>query len=78
MSQRSVERVVGRLVTDEAFRRRFSDDPNAALGEMAASGLELTAIELRALAALDARLLARLAAALDPRLQKIDCCGGRS
>lgn len=78
MSQRSVERVLGRLMTDEAFRRRYSEDPGAALGEMATAGLELTATEQQALVSLDPRMLARVAAALDPRLQKIDCCGGRS
>jgi putative modified peptide len=77
MSQRSVERVLGRLVTDEAFRRRFSADPGAALAEAAGSGVELTPIELQSLASLDPRLLSRVADALDPRLQKIDCCGGR-
>jgi hypothetical protein len=78
MSQRSVERVLGRLVTDEGFRRRFAGNPDAALGEMAAAGLELTPLEAQALAGVDARMLERIAGMLDPRLQKIDCCGGRS
>ena len=71
MSQRNVERVIGRLVTDEKFRRRFESDPVKTLEEMAATGAELTDVEKRALAGLDARLVARFAGAIDPRLQKI-------
>jgi len=71
MSQRNVERAIGRLVTDEKFRRRFESDPVNTLEEMSATGAELTDVEKRALAGLDARLLARFADAIDPRLQKI-------
>jgi hypothetical protein len=76
MSQANVERVIGRLVTDEEFRRRFAADPSAVLGELTASGWELTACELRVLSALDSRVAARFARAIDPRIQKADLCGG--
>jgi hypothetical protein len=75
MSQRSVERVIGRLVTDEAFRRRFGRDPGTALREMTEGGAELTGTELRALTCLDAGLAADFAAVIDPRLQKTDLHG---
>jgi hypothetical protein len=78
MSQRSVERVIGRLVTDEEFRRRFAEDPAAALEEMVAGGFDLTRVELGALAGIDRCLVERMADALDPRIQKIECCRGRS
>lgn len=78
MSQRNVERVIGRLVTDEAFRRRFAEDPQAVLREAAACGLELSDVEMRALASLDCEKLEQCADALDPRIQKTEVCGGRS
>jgi len=78
MSQRDVERVVGRLVTDEAARRRFAEDPEAALLEMVASGLELTCVEMRALARLDAGLVAGLAEAIDPCIHKVASWRGPS
>jgi hypothetical protein len=68
--------VIGRLVTDEAFRRRFAEDSEAALNDVVAAGLELTACETHALASLDPRRIARLARAIDPRLQKTDIPGG--
>lgn len=73
MSQKSVERVIGKLVTDEQFRRRFESNPVQALQDVAASGTELTDVEMRALAGLDARMVSRFADSIDPRLQKI-CC----
>jgi len=76
MSQRSVERVIGKLVTDEAFRRRFSARPESTLQETADGGLELTACEMQALAALDTSVLEQFAEAIDPRLQKTDIHGG--
>lgn len=77
MSQKSVEQAIGRLVTDERFRRRFATDPRTALGELAASGLDLNPCERRALACLDPGRLARFAKELDPRIQKVDLQGGK-
>jgi hypothetical protein len=76
MSQANVERVIGRLVTDEEFRRRFAEGPSAVLRELTASGLELTACEFRVLAAFNPRIAARCARAIDPRIQKADLHGG--
>lgn len=72
MSQCNVERAVGRLVTDEGFRRRFSRDPQAAIQEMVDGGLVLNACEVRALVALDPRWVERFAEAIDPRIQKVE------
>ncbi len=76
MSHSSVERIIGVLVTDEAFRTRFAEDPRAALQQVADSGLELTPCERHALVGLDPGELARFAAAIDARLQKSDLKGG--
>lgn len=76
MSQSNVERVIGRLVTDEGFRRQFTENPSAVLRELMASGLELTACEFRVLSAFDPRVAARCARAIDPRIQKADLHGG--
>jgi hypothetical protein len=71
MSQQNVERVIGRIVTDQGFRRRFERKPVDALFEIVASGMELTTVELQALAGLDPSHVARFADGLDPRLQKV-------
>jgi hypothetical protein len=75
MAQRSVERVLGRLVTDEAFRRAFTDNPVRTLVSCTEEGAELNQCEVQALCALDRDLLARFAEAIDPRLQKADLGG---
>jgi hypothetical protein len=75
MSQIHVERVIGLLVTDEAFRRRFTEDPHAAIEQLAETGVRLTECERHALTSLDPEKIARLADAIDPRLQKSDLNG---
>ena len=72
MSHRSVEAVIGKLVTDESFRRRFIADPAAALDDLRPRGLELTPVEMDALLALDVAIIGGLADAIDRRLQKAD------
>ena len=71
MSQQTVEAVIGRLVTDEEFRRRFRNGPAAVIDEMIAGGTTLTAVERRALVEMDAAVCEQFADRVDPRLQKI-------
>jgi hypothetical protein len=70
MGHRSVEVLIGRLVTDEELRRRFADDRHGTIALMEQRGLDLTAAEVDALLASPTVLWEELAAALDPRLQK--------
>lgn len=74
MSQGNVERIVGRLVTDERFRRRFWQERTTTLAELIEAGCELNPCEQRALAAISQESVESFAAALDPRLQKTDLC----
>ncbi len=78
MSQRNVEWVIGRLLTDEGFRRRYAEDSVATLRELLEGGVELTGCELRVLAGFDTRLVARWARDIDPRLLKADLLGAGS
>ncbi len=71
MSQRSVEQVIGRLATDEDFRRRFEAERDAVIRELTASGLELTPVEVKALLDLNFPACRRFARCIDARLQKI-------
>jgi len=70
MGQRSVEILIGRLVTDEELRRQFLADPRETIRLAQHPGFELTASEVEALVTSPIELWARLAAGLDPRLQK--------
>ena len=67
---RSIEILIGRLVTDEEFRRAFRRNPNTALADASAWGLELTTSEIGALLDTDHLLWDRVAQELDARLQK--------
>jgi hypothetical protein len=78
LSQRIVEQIIGKLVTDEGFRRRFGGDSRAAIGEVARCGCHLTAYEWQALSRLDPQRFDRFAEALDPRLLQADLSGGTS
>jgi len=62
--------LIGRLLSDEAFRAAFLSDPVAALGGFMESGYELTALETTALRATPPELWAQVAEQIDPRLQK--------
>ncbi len=75
MSQRSVEQVIGRLVSDEEFRRGFEASRETVLDELIFAGLWLTPLEHRALLDLELSTLKRFARRLDRRLRKI---GARS
>ena len=68
MSQQAVERAIGKLVTDESFRRRFTVDPARASVE---AGLLLSASELAALVRVSGAALDRLARTLDDSIRRL-------
>ena len=70
MTQRCIEIVVGRLLTDEEFREQFMSDPHQALAGLLERGTHLTQTEIAALVAIDSTLWERFAEQIDPRLQK--------
>ena len=70
MTQRCIEMVVGRLVTDEEFRRTFLEDPHQALGDLLERGTHLTHAEIAALIATESAVWSQVAEQIDPRLQK--------
>jgi len=70
MSQRSIEILIGRLITDEAFRNSFLRDPRKAVATFVESGHEVTAVEMDAIAAVAREFWHYAAAEMDPRLQK--------
>jgi hypothetical protein len=78
MSQREIEHLIGRLVTDEEFRREFEADPRAVLRLLIERGVALSGPEAAALAATPASVWQRAAQDLDPRLQKVSLKRGPS
>ena len=77
MTQRSIELVIGKLVTDEEFRATFLRDPHRALAELLERGTHLSHAEIAALIGIDSTLWDRVAADIDPRLQKVSLGGAR-
>ena len=65
MSQVAVERTLGKLVTDETFRRRFFREPAVASFW---AGLELSAAEVEALTRLPREAIEHFSTYLDARL----------
>lgn len=72
MSQRNVEILVGKLVTDEECLGLFAHSPTAWLAREIESGIELTPVERQALACCDVRACERFASRLDPRIRKVN------
>jgi len=75
MTQRNIEILIGRLITDEAFRSAFRTDAESTLTGFMETGYELTAIEVAALCATPTGLWEQVAARLDERLQKVAYTG---
>jgi hypothetical protein len=74
MAQRSMEILIGRLVTDEAFRSAFRADSVATLVGFVEAGYDLTALEIAALRGTPLDVWERVAEHIDPRLQKASFC----
>jgi hypothetical protein len=70
MSQRNVEILIGRLLTDEDLRRRFTRDPAVTLEEFCRQGWELSRCEIDALLSPDASIWSEMARRIPSRLQR--------
>lgn len=78
MSQKNVERVIGQLVTDESFRRRFAADTERAVQGLVEAGVTLSDCERRALVSLDMHRFDQFAETLHPCISKVDLKGESS
>jgi len=70
MAHRTVEILIGRLLTDEDLRRRFTRDPRATLEEFRQQGWELTQSEVDALLSPDASIWTEMARRIPSKLQR--------
>jgi hypothetical protein len=70
MSQKTVQWLIGSLLTDEDCRVRFLRDPLGTLVAVRDQGFELTPSEINALVRTDRRLWTDAAARLDSHLQR--------
>jgi DNA-binding NarL/FixJ family response regulator len=68
MSHWGVQLVIGRLLTDEDFRRRFQQSRREWLASLCGRGIDLDRLEIAALVEADARVWAEMAAQIDRRL----------
>ena len=70
MSQKCVQQLIGRIITDEELRQRFVAEPLETLTTLRDQGIELTAGEIEALVETDRQLWTSAAARIHPRLQR--------
>ena len=70
MSQKTVQLLIGQIVTDEELRRRFLRQPLDTLTALRDQGIELTACEIEALVDTDLQLWNATADRIHPRLQR--------
>lgn len=71
MTQRTVQLIIGQILTDEELRSDFLERPAETLNSLRERGFELTNTELDALTRTDRRLWAAAADLIDERLQRI-------
>jgi len=70
MSQKTVQLVIARLITDEEVRLQFLDSPLETLTAFRDQGFELTGDEIEALLETDRNLWTYAAGRIHPRLQR--------
>jgi hypothetical protein len=70
MSQKTVQLLIGRLLTDEDLRARFVERPRDTLTELREQGFDLTEDEIDALARSDAQVWPSMARRIHPRRQR--------
>ena len=76
MAQRTVQLIIGQILTDEEFRFEFLERPIETLASLRERGFELTKVEVDALARTDRRFWAVGAEWIDTRLQRCRLTGG--
>jgi hypothetical protein len=70
MAQKTVQLIIGRILTDEAFRDRFVANPGGTLSSLREMGYDLTHLELDALSKTHRQLWQQGPDWIDPRLQR--------
>lgn len=70
MSHKTVQSIVGRLITDEEYRLRFLGDPLGTLNDLRERGVELTRGEIEALVRTDRTVWIDAAERIDRQLQR--------
>lgn len=78
MAQRSIEILIGRLLTDEAFREEFLMNPSTALQIFCEAGHDLMPLEIAALMATPSGLWNKVANEIDSRLQRANLAKERA
>jgi DNA-binding NarL/FixJ family response regulator len=71
MSQWGVQLVIGKLITDEDFRRGFEERGSDCLAGLCERGIDLNETEIAALMEADPRLWSRMATRIDRRLKNV-------
>jgi hypothetical protein len=77
VAQRSIEILVGRLITNESFRAAFLGDAITTLIGFMDAGYELTSVEIAALRATPVELWEKAAERIDLRLQQASLTPGQ-
>jgi hypothetical protein len=70
MSQKTVQLIIGRVITDEDLRDRFIRDPAETIAALEELGFELTPSEVEALIQTDSELWTTAARRIHPQLQR--------
>ncbi|HEV3060689.1 MAG TPA: LuxR C-terminal-related transcriptional regulator [Vicinamibacterales bacterium] len=71
MSQRGVQLVIGKLLTDAEFRQRFKAQARACLADLRGQGIELNETEMAALVETDPRMWSTTAKRINRRLHGV-------
>jgi len=70
MAQKTVQLIIGRILTDEPFRDRFVADPGGTLSSLREMGYDVTRLELGALLNTSQELWQHGPEWIDARLQR--------
>jgi DNA-binding CsgD family transcriptional regulator len=71
MSRRTVQSAIGKLLTDEAFRRRFEELAGDCLAGLGVCGVDPGKMEIASPLKTDSRVWTRMAQLIDQRLQQL-------